>query len=78
MLIGSIDHYCDNNNVETNFVKLKHRQIWTDALSCSEVRKDGKILAAFKSGDVPTRRILLTVRQQIIMLQSQKTHYFLS
>ena len=57
-----MDHYCGGtNDVEPNFVQLKHRQIWEDILSFSEVVRDGKTLTAFESGDVPNRRILLTV-----------------
>ena len=48
--------------MEYNFVKLKHRQIWSDTFSCGDIQKDGIPLSSFKNGFIPIKRILLTVR----------------
>jgi hypothetical protein len=64
LLLGSLDHYYDDSSLEIkdpSFVQLKHRQIWSDMLLCAEVLRDGKSLLAFESGDLPTKKILLTV-----------------
>jgi hypothetical protein len=64
--IGSIDHYCGAADLEANFVKLNHRQIWSDILSCHEIMRDSKSL--FQSGeDAPTVRILLTVSKYYLI-----------
>jgi hypothetical protein len=75
LIKGSIGHYCDNNSVESNFVKLKHRQIWEDVLSCPDILRDSKSIASFESGDVPTKRILLTVCKQNISRSLKSVHF---
>jgi hypothetical protein len=58
---GSIDHYCDSPDMDPHFVILKHRQIWTDLLSNRDILEDAKHLAIYLDGELPTKRILLTV-----------------
>ena len=58
---GSVNHYCEDSNIQPNIVILKHRQIWADSLSCSEIIKDGKPLSSYEANDIPMKPIILTV-----------------